>query len=183
MDAFMASRFLAATAPRGTTTLGLITAIWRMRNGEQVSQSSRSGVGIAYARDNLLAALLVQFAAGAIAQVFANQFERDCGIGDGLLGVRNQHPQRVFGGDSCNYGGFFCGHFLSLFLGCGRQNWIVNVNSDCGGLDDYRFAPGKIVDAHLVTEANSFNERTAQIRGENGWHECRHFTVALVLTV
>jgi len=44
MDAFMARRFFAATAPSATTTLGLTTAICRMRNGEQVSHSSRSGV-------------------------------------------------------------------------------------------------------------------------------------------
>ncbi len=139
----MASRFFAATAPSATTTLGLTTAIWRMRNGEQVSHlvalrraiagrtafhdvgdvdilaanahgfdhvveqlsgaaheglalrvfvgagafahEHQVGARIAHAEDDLLAALLVQFAAGAVAEVFANEFERGDGIGDGLL--------------------------------------------------------------------------------------------------
>src|SRR6478672_10317439 len=44
MESFTASRFLAATAPRATITFGLITSICRIRNGEQVSHSSFSGV-------------------------------------------------------------------------------------------------------------------------------------------
>src|SRR5581483_5144442 len=44
MGALIASRVFAATAPKATITLGHIAAIWRIRNGEQVSHSSRSGV-------------------------------------------------------------------------------------------------------------------------------------------
>ena len=35
MESFTASRFLAATAPSATITLGLMISIWRIRNGEQ----------------------------------------------------------------------------------------------------------------------------------------------------
>ena len=48
---------------------------------------------IADAENDLLAALFVQFAAGAIAEVFANQFEGCDGIGDGLLGMRSENRQ------------------------------------------------------------------------------------------
>src|ERR1041385_4338579 len=44
MESFTASRFLAATAPSATMTLGLMISIWRIRKGEQVSHSSFSGV-------------------------------------------------------------------------------------------------------------------------------------------
>ena len=141
----MASRFFAATAPRATTTFGLMTAIWRMRNGEQVSHlvafwraiarraalhdvrdvdifaadahgfdhvveqlsgatdegfalrvfvsagafadKHQVGVRIAYAEDNLLAALLVELAAGAVAEIFADEFERGNGIGNRLFRI------------------------------------------------------------------------------------------------
>src|SRR5581483_1364270 len=44
MGALIAKSVFAATAPNATIALGLITSICLIRNGEQVSHSSRSGV-------------------------------------------------------------------------------------------------------------------------------------------
>ena len=45
------------------------------------------GVRIADAEDNLLAALLVKLAAGTVAEIFANEFKRGDGIGNGLFRI------------------------------------------------------------------------------------------------
>src|SRR5689334_8607877 len=57
MDEFMASSVLAATAPRATMTFGRMAATWRMRNGEQVSHSSRSGVRFCGGRHLMILAI------------------------------------------------------------------------------------------------------------------------------
>src|SRR5271165_1649615 len=110
----------------------------------------------------------MQLAAGAIAQVFANQFERGYGIGYALFWLGSEHVEYIFVGDLRGCGGLFCGHFLSLFLGCGRR--IVNFYGHCGGFGDSRFAAVEIVDTHLVTVANPFGERAAQIRVKSMRH-------------
>src|SRR5579864_8944802 len=113
---------------------------------------------IVYTEDDLLADLLVQFAARAIAQVFTNEFERGSGIGSSVLGIRSQHAKRVVVGDLCKYGGLF-GHFLSQFQGWGRR--IIHFYG--GGFDNSGLAAVKIVDAHLVAIANALGEGAPKI--------------------
>src|ERR1700758_4490812 len=53
----MASSVLAPPAPRATMTFGLMVATWRIRNGEQVSHSSRSGVRLLGGRHLMMLAM------------------------------------------------------------------------------------------------------------------------------
>jgi hypothetical protein len=57
----------------------------------------------------------VQFAARAVAEVFANQLERGNGIGDSILRLRRHDFEDVVLGFGWDDGGFSCGHFLSQF--------------------------------------------------------------------
>src|SRR5579859_2756910 len=57
MGALIARRVFAATAPSATIALGAITWICRMRNGEQVSHSSRSGVRLPGGRHLMMFAM------------------------------------------------------------------------------------------------------------------------------
>src|SRR5579864_2875099 len=113
---------------------------------------------IAYAEDDLLPALLVQFATRAIAEVFANEFERGCGVGNAVLEILGKYAKRVVVGDLCKCGGLF-GHFLSQFQGWGRR--IIHFYG--GGFDDSGLAAVKIVDAHLVAIANALGDGAPKI--------------------
>src|SRR5229473_6208346 len=55
--ALIASRDFAATAPRATSALGRIASICRIRKGEQVSHSSRSGVRLPGGRHLMMLAM------------------------------------------------------------------------------------------------------------------------------
>jgi len=125
-------------------------------------------VRIAYTEDDLLAALLVQFAARAIAKVFANEFESSDGIGNGVLEILSKNAKGFIIGDLAKYSGLFCGHFLSQFLIWGRR--IIHFSNVCGGFGGSLLAAVKIVDAHFVAISNTLGEGAAKIRVKSVGH-------------
>ena len=80
-----------------------------------------------------------------------------------MLRLRSERLKNCFVGGLGNYGGSLCGHFLSLFLECGRKRGFFNFGRGLRLLNDWQLAAIEIVDAHFVTVANSLGERAAQI--------------------
>src|ERR1019366_10759990 len=125
------------------------------------------GLRIAHAEYDLLASLLVERAARAVAQVFANDLERLYRIADALFRFGSQHFKNTL----LNYHrcrdrrGLAWTHLFSRFLVEFRGN-ICNRHAR----QLAHWLPVEIINAHLVVVTDARGERGAKLRVEDAGH-------------